>query len=82
MTASAPRVAFGARLPSLREATGMSQEAFARHVEKDRTYVSGLERGRRNPTLDVLVSQAAGLSVTVSKLVSMVDVPDVRHRQP
>ena len=82
MTGPAPRVAFGARLRALREATGMSQEAFAHHVEMDRTYVSGLERGRRNPTLDVLVRLAGGLGVTVSELVSTVEVPDGHHREP
>lgn len=82
MTAPAPRVAFGAHLRSLREATGMSQEAFAHHVDMDRTYMSGLERGRRNPTLDVLVRLAAGLGVTVSELVSTVEVPDGHHREP
>ncbi|MEW2007504.1 helix-turn-helix transcriptional regulator [Microbacterium sp. NPDC079208] len=63
-----PRVALGARVRELRETIGLSQEAFAHRAELDRTYVSGIERGRRNPTLDVLYRLAAALEVEVREL--------------
>lgn len=67
------RMAFGQRLRNLRQDHGWtSQEAFAHHVGLDRTYVSGLERGTRNPTLDVLVKLAHALDVTPSELLSTV----------
>lgn len=73
MTRSAHRVGFGQRLRDLRQEHGWaSREAFAHHVGLDRTYVSGLERGTRNPTLDVLVKLAHGLDVTPSELLSTV----------
>lgn len=73
MRKSAHRTAFGERLRDLRQERGWgSQEAFAHHVELDRTYISGLERGRRNPTLDVIVKLARGLDVTPSELLSTV----------
>ncbi|WP_336649073.1 helix-turn-helix domain-containing protein [Microbacterium sp. MMO-10] len=73
MTRSAHRIAFGQRLRDLRQEQGWaSQEAFAHHVGLDRTYVSGLERGTRNPTLDVLVKLAHGLDVKPSELLSTV----------
>lgn len=73
MSESAHRIAFGERLRDLRQGRGWaSQEAFAYHVDLDRTYVSGLERGRRNPTLDVIVKLAHGLDVTPSELLSTV----------
>lgn len=74
MSESAHRIAFGERLRDLRQEHGwVSQEAFAHHVGLDRTYISGLERGRRNPTLDVIVKLAHGLKVMPSELLSTVE---------
>jgi transcriptional regulator with XRE-family HTH domain len=69
------RRAFGERLRALREEAGFSQESFAHRVGIDRTYQSGLERGIRNPSLDVLVKLAAGLGVQPVDLLST--LPDV-----
>lgn len=68
MAWSPHRVAFGERLRELRQERGLSQEGFAHHVGLDRTYVSGLERGRRNPTLDVIVKLAEALEVQPAAL--------------
>lgn len=62
---------FGARLKTLREAQGLSQEELAHRCDLHRTYVSGIERGVRNPTLTVLEKLAIGLSVPISNLTSM-----------
>lgn len=50
-------------LQRLRRAKGLSQEAFADHAQIDRTYISGLERAVRNPTLAVVERVAAALGV-------------------
>ncbi|WP_231857287.1 helix-turn-helix domain-containing protein [Tsukamurella tyrosinosolvens] len=50
-----------------------SQEAFARHVGLDRTYISGLERSRRNPTLDVIVKLAHALDVKPADLLATIE---------
>lgn len=69
MTIPAHRIAFGEHLRDLRREHGWaSQEAFAHHVGLDRTYISGLERGSRNSTLDVIVKLAHGLDVVPSEL--------------
>ena len=47
---------------------GISQEDFADQVRLDRTYVSGIERGIRNPTLLVLIRLAQVLSVPLAEL--------------
>lgn len=62
------RVKLGRRVQSLRRAQGLSQEAFADKIGLHRTYVSGVERGVRNPTLTAMVKIAAGLSVTLGEL--------------
>jgi transcriptional regulator with XRE-family HTH domain len=41
-------------LRRLRVASGLSQERLALESGVDRAYVSGLERARENPTVDVL----------------------------
>lgn len=41
-------------LRRLRVARGVSQERLAQEAAVDRTYVSRLERGRENPTVDLL----------------------------
>ena len=53
----------------LREAKGWSQEAMAEHSGLHRTYVSGVERGVRNPTVSVLQKIAEGLETTMIELV-------------
>jgi transcriptional regulator with XRE-family HTH domain len=50
-----------------RELVRLSQEDLADRAKLDRTYVSGIERGKRNPTLDVLqrLSTALGVDLDV-----------------
>lgn len=62
------RQRFGVRFKSLRLATGMSQEAFADKCGFARSYMSRIERGRANPSLDAVEVLADGLGVEVSKL--------------
>ncbi|MCO6524080.1 MAG: helix-turn-helix transcriptional regulator [Candidatus Schmidhempelia sp.] len=46
----------------------MSQEAFAYKCGLDRTYISGIERGVRNPTLKIIYIIAQNLDVELSTL--------------
>lgn len=52
-------------LKRLRKATGLSQEKFALEHGIDRTYISAIERGRRNPTITVVKRLATALGVDV-----------------
>lgn len=55
-------------LRRLRAERGWSQEEMAHQAGLHRTYVSGLERGVRNPTLTVLARLAKALGVSPSAL--------------
>lgn len=44
-------VAFGQRVRDAREARGWTQEDLAEKTNMDRTYIGGIERGERNPSL-------------------------------
>jgi transcriptional regulator with XRE-family HTH domain len=52
----------------LREAKGWSQEEFAERAGLHRTYVSGVERGIRNPTVTVLAKLASALECSIGSL--------------
>ena len=54
----------------LREACGVSQEAFADHIQMHRTYYGAIERGARNMTLKSLEKVSAGLGEQLSKLIA------------
>jgi DNA-binding XRE family transcriptional regulator len=65
---TAYRIAFGQRVRALRERAGVSQEDLAHAIGMSRRYMSGIERGEANPSLDQLVRIASGLGVEVRKL--------------
>lgn len=58
----------GLNVKRFRQEKGLSQEALAFEAKLHRTYVSGVERGVRNPTVMVLENIAAALGVQSSKL--------------
>lgn len=59
----------GANLRRIRRESGFSQEALAFECGLHRTYVSGVERGIRNPTVVILDKIATALNVPASELV-------------
>ncbi len=61
---------FGRNVRRRREAVGLSQEALAEKADLDRTYVSGIERGVRNPTILSASRVAAALKVSLAELLN------------
>ena len=59
---------FGERVRKLRIARGLSQEAFAHQCGLDRTYVSGIERGKRNLAIRNVEAIAKAFRVSLSEL--------------
>ena len=65
--------AFGETLRHLRNKAGFSQEQLALDCSLDRTYISLLERGLRQPTLTTLFTLANSLEIKPSKLIKSVE---------
>ena len=61
---------FGDRIRELRLSKGLSQEELAFRVKIHRTYIGGIERGERNPSLKNIAAIANALGVTLSELFS------------
>jgi transcriptional regulator with XRE-family HTH domain len=62
--------ALGARIRELRDAKGWSQERLAEAAYLDRSYLAGIERGLRNPSVRSLLKIANALKVRVGELFS------------
>jgi len=59
---------FGLRVRRLRKDRGLSQEKLAFDAGIHRTYLGGIERGERNPTLKNITRIARALGVSLAEL--------------
>lgn len=64
---------FGSLLERYRKETGISQEELAHRAEIDRTFVSRLERGIRQPTLTTLFALSRALNISAADLVAEIE---------
>lgn len=58
----------GANVRRARQKAGLTQEQVALQADIDLTYMGGIERGRRNPTVLVLVRLAEALGIHPAEL--------------
>ncbi|MHB8490644.1 MAG: helix-turn-helix domain-containing protein [Solirubrobacteraceae bacterium] len=75
--------AFGRAVRAAREERGLSQEALAFECELDRSYIGGIERGERNPSLTNILRIATALAIAPSALLERAEAitpqkPDAR----
>jgi predicted transcriptional regulator len=68
-----PEDAFAYVLRKLRKAKGFSQEELAYQSGLDRTYISLLERGLRQPSLSSILQLADPLGVSSSEMIAQVE---------
>lgn len=59
---------FGLKIRECRKRIGLSQEQLADQTDIHRTYIGGIERGERNPTLLMMLRLAQALQVDPSDL--------------
>ena len=67
------RVRIGLNVQALRRARGLTQEELGDRADIHQTYLSGIEQGRRNPSVVVLQRLAKGLGA---------DIEDVVRKRP
>lgn len=59
---------FGLRVKELRIAKGYSQEKLAEISDLDRTYIPGIEAGKRNVSIVVIEKIAKAFKINISEL--------------
>lgn len=59
------KILVGKRVKELRNKLGLSQEELADYAELDRTYITSVERGRRNISIVNIEKLASALKVTL-----------------
>lgn len=64
---------FGRVLQRLRKTQGLSQEELSLRSGLDRTFISRLEGGQRQPTISTLIKLAQALNVTAASIVAEVE---------
>lgn len=57
----------------LRLEAALTQEEVSYRTKLDQTYISGIERGRRNPTLWVVWRLAEGMGTTPGRLIQVAE---------
>ena len=61
------KLKIGQRIKELRKQLGLSQESLAYKSEVDRTYVTDVENGRRNVSIEILEKLIKSLDVSVTE---------------
>lgn len=72
--------ALGEAVRRLRAKKDFSQEAFASHAGISRTYMSEIERGVTNVSLETIGRVAEGLGISLGELFREVDVERGKRR--
>jgi len=67
--------AFGSAVRAARCELGLSQAELAERSELDPTYISGIERGERNPSLTSILKIADALGMAPSELHARAERP-------
>ena len=67
------KIKVGQRIKELRKIILLSQESLANKADVDRTYVTDVENGRRNVSVEILERLINALDVTVSEFFNSKD---------
>jgi len=68
---NAAHAGFGLAVRRLRNGHGLSQEELAHRIGMHRTYLGGIERGERNPSLRNILRLADALGTSAAELFAL-----------
>ena len=71
----------GARIKEIRNKKGLTQEQLSEKTEINPKYLSSIERGNENPTLNTLIKLSESLEVDLGKIFSFIQIEDPRERK-
>ncbi len=73
----------GARIKEIRTKKGITQEGLSERMEINPKYLSSIERGKENPTLNTLIKLSESLEVDLGEIFSFIEAedPDKRRSQ-
>lgn len=66
----------GARISRLRSGQGLTQEELAERIGINPKYLSSIERGKENPTLQTLIKTSEALDVDFSEMFNLLQSED------
>ena len=71
----------GIRIAEIRKHKSLTQEALAGKMEVSPKYLSSIERGKENPTLNMLINLADSLEVELEQIFAFIQIEDPKRRK-
>ena len=71
----------GVRIAELRKNKGLTQEQLAGTMEISPKYLSSIERGKENPTLDTIIKLSESLGVNIEDIFRFIQIEDSGKRK-
>ena len=71
----------GSRIKDIRNKKGLTQEQLSEKMEINPKYLSSIERGRENPTLNTLIKLSESLEVDLGEIFNFVQIQDPEERK-
>ena len=71
----------GARIKNIRNKKGLTQEQLSEIMEINPKYLSSIERGKENPTLNTLIKLSESLEVDSGEIFSHIQIEDPGERK-
>jgi len=71
----------GARIKEIRSKRGITQDQLSERMEINPKYLSSIERGKENPTLNTLLKLSESLEVSLDEVFSLVEIEDPDKRK-
>jgi len=71
----------GTRIKDIRIQKGLTQEQLAEKTDINSKYLSSIERGKENPTLNTLIKVAKALDASFDDVFSQLEIEDPEDRK-